>query len=159
MSVAAFLGLIAICCFVSDGATSEEMKTIVDHQISDNKIILAQGSTGGKIGRRSKPISGATKKKTNRKERKSTNKNTRRRKKQTFRYPKSRGYAIDRCIHVGSQCDQLAADYFCRTKGFRQAEKFEWQYLSRTWVLGDGTICTPAKYFACGGFSLIICKR
>jgi hypothetical protein len=65
------------------------------------------------------------------------------------------GLPMDRCYNWGQQCDQYAADQYCRGGfGSQSATSCPWSYKPKTWVLGDNRACTGN----CGGFDAITCK-
>ena len=77
---------------------------------------------------------------------------------QIFNYPRVGGYAVDRCLYYGSQCNQPAADEFCRRSGFQRASRFRWDFMSPTRILGTGQVCNKPGRGGCGGFTFIECQ-
>jgi hypothetical protein len=71
-----------------------------------------------------------------------------------FPNPTWNGQHIDRCLHWGQDCGKPAADYFCRTKGFADAQDFRYGPLRPTLVVGDNKVCDAE---GCGGFTEIHC--
>ncbi len=78
---------------------------------------------------------------------------------QAFNNPRIGGYAVDRCLRWGSQCNQPAADEFCRRNGFQRAKRFAWQFMAPTRILTTGQICKVPGRGGCGGFTFIECQR
>jgi len=76
---------------------------------------------------------------------------------QVFNNPRVNGYAVDRCLYFGSQCNQPAADEFCRRNGFQRARRFAWNFMAPTLVLGSRQICKVPGRGGCGGFTQITC--
>lgn len=76
---------------------------------------------------------------------------------QAFNNPMIAGYAVDRCLYYGSQCNQPAADEFCKRKGFQRARNFRWDFMAPTRILATGQICNVPGRSGCGGFTQIIC--
>lgn len=75
---------------------------------------------------------------------------------QTFVRPKLNGYWVDRCLSWGAQCNQPAADEFCRRKGYARASDFSWAGMSPTRILSSGQVCNLP---ICGGFTQVVCRR
>ncbi|MDR3792125.1 MAG: hypothetical protein P4L03_01975 [Terracidiphilus sp.] len=73
----------------------------------------------------------------------------------TFPSPTVQGYAVDRCLYMGRECDQPAADQFCSMQGFRRAINFAITPLSPTLVLSENKVCK----FSCHAFSQITCSN
>jgi hypothetical protein len=66
------------------------------------------------------------------------------------------GYAVDNCLHWGSQCGKPAADEYCRLTGHPGgAVSFATANMHPTWVIGDNRACTEAF---CVGFTSIQCS-
>ena len=78
---------------------------------------------------------------------------------QTFSYPTIDGYRLDRCRTWGTDCEEGAANAFCRSKGFRRAKSWEIDYdigeRTPTKIIGTGQIC---KESFCDGFKSIVCE-
>jgi hypothetical protein len=79
----------------------------------------------------------------------------------TFSAPEVRGMRLDWCLYWARDCGQRAANAFCRTQGFADAQHFAIdQNLGRrglvTVVLGDGRLCGAPT---CSGFRSVICER
>ena len=67
----------------------------------------------------------------------------------------SNGYAVDGCLHWGTECGKPAADQYCRMSGYAAgAATFSSALMYPTWVLGDNRPCN-ATY--CTGFTAIQC--
>lgn len=76
-----------------------------------------------------------------------------------FVTPRYQGYPVDRCLYSGRQCNQPAADAFCRAVGYQRATRYQWQYMAPTRILGTGHICNTPGRRGCGGFTLVDCSR
>ena len=76
---------------------------------------------------------------------------------QMFNNPRVNGYAVDRCLYSGQQCNQPAADEFCRRNGFQRARNFSWDFMAPTRILATGQICNVPRRGGCGGFTRITC--
>jgi hypothetical protein len=74
----------------------------------------------------------------------------------TFNHPKYAGEWVDRCLVWGSQCNQPAADEYCRRMGYARASDFAWTQMAPTRILSSGQICNS---FLCGGFSRVTCTQ
>jgi hypothetical protein len=77
----------------------------------------------------------------------------------TFNYPKFRGYYVDRCLYYGQQCNQPAANAFCKAVGYDRATYYKWDYMAPTRILATGQICNTPGRGGCGGFTKITCIR
>jgi len=77
---------------------------------------------------------------------------------QMFNNPRVNGYAVDRCLYSGQQCNQPAADEFCRRNGFQRARRFAWDFMAPTLILATGQICKVPGRGGCGGFTFIECQ-
>ena len=77
---------------------------------------------------------------------------------QIFNNPRVNGYAVDRCLYSGQQCDRPAADEFCRRNGFQRARNFRWAFMAPTRILATGQICNVPGRGGCGGFTFIECQ-
>ena len=73
----------------------------------------------------------------------------------TFVDPRINGKLVDRCLNWGENCEQPAADNFCRQKGFSAAAAFEFTNVRPTLVVGDDKICNEDM---CQGFTTITCR-
>ena len=73
----------------------------------------------------------------------------------TFIDPRVNGKLVDRCLHWGEDCEQPAADRFCRLKGFSGAATFEFANLRPTLVVGDDKVCNEDM---CQAFTTITCR-
>jgi len=69
--------------------------------------------------------------------------------------PRIHGKVVDRCLNWGENCDQPAADNFCRQKGFSAAAAFDAAKLRPTLVAGDDKVCDEDY---CEGFTTITCR-
>jgi hypothetical protein len=69
--------------------------------------------------------------------------------------PRINGKMVDRCLNWGENCEQPAADNFCRRKGFSAAATFEYANLRPTLVVGDDKVCDEDY---CQGFTTITCR-
>ncbi len=76
-----------------------------------------------------------------------------------FDNPRIAGYAVDRCLYSGEQCNQPAADEFCRRVGFQRARLFSWGFMAPTRVIATGEICNVRGRGGCGGFTSITCTN
>lgn len=72
-----------------------------------------------------------------------------------FELPRIRGQAVDRCLNFATNCEQPAADNFCRMNGFRKAEVFRFAPMRPTLVVGDDQLCNQE---GCQGFTTIVCR-
>jgi len=63
---------------------------------------------------------------------------------------------VDRCLHWGMQCDQPAADQFCRQQGFARAASFNTRLARPTLVMGENEICNRAD---CAALENVRCVR
>lgn len=72
-----------------------------------------------------------------------------------FVEPRIHGKAVDRCLNWGENCEQPAADAFCRQKGFSTAAAFEFANMRPTLVVGDDKVCDEGY---CQGFTTITCR-
>lgn len=72
-----------------------------------------------------------------------------------FVEPRINGKRVDRCLNWGENCEQPAADNFCRQKGFSAATAFEFDNMRPTLVAGDDKVCNEDM---CQGFTTITCK-
>jgi hypothetical protein len=73
----------------------------------------------------------------------------------TFRNPMIGRYFVDRCLGYASNCDQPAADAYCRAQGFERARAFHWSYKYPTRVQEGGQVCNAST---CGGFDYVRCE-
>jgi hypothetical protein len=71
-----------------------------------------------------------------------------------FDKPMLKGRHVDRCLYYARDCNEPAAQAWCRRFGFTRATKWEWDYMSPTYTLGDRLVC-PAR--GCGAFATITC--
>ena len=69
--------------------------------------------------------------------------------------PRINGKVVDRCLNWGENCEQPAADKFCRLKGFSAAAAFEFASFRPTLVVGDDKVCNEDM---CQGFTTITCR-
>jgi hypothetical protein len=73
----------------------------------------------------------------------------------TFVEPRINGRRVDRCLNMGQNCEQPAADNFCRQKGYAAATAFEFDNMRPTLVAGDNQVCDEGY---CQGFTTITCR-
>jgi hypothetical protein len=73
----------------------------------------------------------------------------------SFVNPRINGKLVDRCLNWGENCEQPAADNFCRQKGFSAAAAFEFANVRPTLVVGDNKVCNENM---CQGFTTITCR-
>ncbi|MGA8577510.1 MAG: hypothetical protein WB579_02435 [Bryobacteraceae bacterium] len=73
-----------------------------------------------------------------------------------FENPRVNGQVVDRCLNRDSNCEQPAADSFCRLNGYAGAVYFRLEYTRPTLVVGDNTVCNDKK---CQGFTAITCAN
>ncbi len=74
-----------------------------------------------------------------------------------FREATYRGYPVSRCLYEGRDCDQYAADEFCRISGYREA--VDWRRkedIGPTIRLGNRKLC---EKWSCDGFEDVVCRR
>ncbi|HEY9141594.1 MAG TPA: hypothetical protein VIN93_11915 [Bryobacteraceae bacterium] len=69
--------------------------------------------------------------------------------------PRINGKMVDRCLNWGENCEQPAADNFCRQKGFSAAASFDFANMRPTLVAGDNKVCDEDY---CQGFTTITCR-
>ncbi|OPY08109.1 MAG: hypothetical protein A4E67_01058 [Syntrophaceae bacterium PtaB.Bin038] len=71
-----------------------------------------------------------------------------------YRNPTYRNIRVDRCWRFGEECDQAAADRFCRMNGY--AGSTDWAHAAHrpTYIIGDNRICDESF---CEGFTYIRC--
>jgi hypothetical protein len=74
----------------------------------------------------------------------------------TFSNPQINGVVVDHCLNWGTNCDQPAADQFCRMKGFAGATGYQTYPHAPTYVIGDRRMCEN-EY--CVGFSQVSCLQ
>ncbi len=76
-----------------------------------------------------------------------------------FLNPTLDGYRLDWCRSWGRDCGKLAADAFCRRKGFQEAAEWEEDYdigaRTPTRIISSGKICSDR---GCDGFKMIRCR-
>ncbi|HNU84791.1 MAG: hypothetical protein QM256_09310 [Pseudomonadota bacterium] len=68
--------------------------------------------------------------------------------------PTYKDIRVDRCWRSGDECDQVAADRFCRMHGY--AGSADWAHAAHrpTYVIGDNRVCDESF---CEGFTYIRC--
>jgi hypothetical protein len=114
--------------------------------------LLAQGSTGGTLGKTDQSISGGVKVP----DKAPTPKGIPGNKATAFTNPTIKGIPVDRCWHFGTECDEPAATAWCRSKGFKRATNWKWEYRQNTIGQSDGRQCPIPG--TCGGFVQIVCE-
>ena len=72
-----------------------------------------------------------------------------------FEDPRVNGRAVDRCLNWGENCEQPAADNFCRLNGYAGADTYRFSPMRPTLVVGDNRVCDEP---ACEGFTSIHCR-
>ncbi len=72
-----------------------------------------------------------------------------------FDEPRINGRAVDRCLNMGQNCEQPAADNFCRLNGYARAARFRFADMRPTIVAGDDKVCDEGY---CQGFTTITCE-
>lgn len=75
--------------------------------------------------------------------------------KREFDEPQINGRAVDRCLNMGRNCEQPAADNFCRLNGYARAARFRFADMRPTVVAGDDKVCDEGY---CQGFTTITCE-
>jgi len=71
-----------------------------------------------------------------------------------FEHPRMRGALLDHCLRLGAECDQAAADDFCRGQGYNGAREFKTVLATPTYMRLDDRYC---KATDCVAFSSITC--
>ncbi|MCC6304437.1 MAG: hypothetical protein IT545_04485 [Rhodobacteraceae bacterium] len=71
----------------------------------------------------------------------------------SYARPRIEGERVDWCATWATDCGQGGADGFCRAKGHGPATAWEWEYVSRTLVLGGHQICQGS----CGALKNVVC--
>lgn len=77
----------------------------------------------------------------------------------TFLNPKLRGFPVDHCLSFGQQCDQPAADFFCRSQGFAKAVGFAVQVFTDTELLTGSRSHCSSNPPGCGAFTSVTCRQ
>ena len=73
-----------------------------------------------------------------------------------FENPRVNGQVVDRCLNSTSNCEQPAADNFCRLNGYAGAVYFRLEYTRPTLVVADNKVCNDKT---CQGFTAITCAN
>ncbi|HQL89413.1 MAG TPA: hypothetical protein PLQ15_02340 [Syntrophales bacterium] len=71
-----------------------------------------------------------------------------------FHEPTYKDIRVDRCWKFGDECDQVAADRFCRMHGYAGSAGWAHAPHRPTYVIGDNRICDETF---CEGFTYIRC--
>jgi hypothetical protein len=74
---------------------------------------------------------------------------------QTFVNPTFKGQRVDRCLFQGRDCNETAAQTWCRRYGYDRMAKWEWVYVPQSITLGDNKTCTSS----CAAFTTIVCAQ
>lgn len=73
---------------------------------------------------------------------------------QTFNGPTHRNLPIDKCMGPGGPCGKATANAFCKTKGFKLANKYSLLNGTQKTAYLGGTACARRD---CNGFASIAC--
>ncbi len=73
-----------------------------------------------------------------------------------FTYPRVNGAILDHCWTWARNCGAARANWYCRTRGYRQAGAYGRYRPGRTYVVGSRRFCNGSH---CVGYNYITCRR
>jgi hypothetical protein len=136
-----------------------------------DRTAIAQGSTGGTIGKTDKSASGGEQADEPRDGKRSADERAKTRSRRsesvrivgpkTFQNPTTNGIRVDRCLGniieglAGTGCGAPAADVWCHSKGLSRSISFTEDTASPTYRLGEHSICRAQP---CSAFGEIVCE-
>lgn len=130
----------------------------------DPRALMAQGSSGGVIGKQGKSATGSedtptpapSRPRPRRPQGDDSNVSTTQAGTRVFDNPKVNGLPLDGCMDPLVGCGLESASYWCRSKGFARASAAQKGASGPTRFPVSGGIC---NWFICEGFSQVTCEK